>query len=280
MTLDVSRGALIENRKLKFENHLALRGWLFALMILLAGSARADWRGELSSPEPGGFPALRPMKLEYQCGWAGLTAGRVEARFSHPSADTCELDATAATTGLVRALWRLDATHEARGNLLTLRPLTVRQQEIYRAQTVRTELDFDENGVARLRVAANDKNPARKKRYEFPDLYDLQTALLYVRSQKLGNGEVYRMVVYPGSAPYLATVTVLGREGIKVKAGGYPAIKLDLRLQKVTKDMTLAPHGKFKRGTAWLSDDADRLPLRMNAQMFVGSVWVELAKAE
>jgi hypothetical protein len=88
------------------------------------------------------------------------------------------------------------------------------------------------------------------------------------------------MVVYPGTAPYLATVTVLGRERIKVRAGAYPAIKMDLRLQKVTDDMMLAPHGKFKHATAWMSDDTDRLPLRVNAQIFVGSVWVELVKVE
>ena len=44
--------------------------------------------------------------------------------------------------------------------------------------------------------------------------------------------------------------------------------------------MKLEPHGKFKHATGWLSDDADRLPLRMNAQIFVGSVWVELQKVE
>jgi hypothetical protein len=87
-------------------------------------------------------------------------------------------------------------------------------------------------------------------------------------------------VVYPGTAAYLATVTVLGRERIKVPAGSYPAIKVDLRLEKVTGDMKLVPHGKFKHATGWLSDDGDRLPLRMNAQIFVGSVWVELAKVE
>jgi hypothetical protein len=133
--------------------------------------------------------------------------------------------------------------------------------------------------VDRLRESTNDKKPAKRKRYDFSNLYDLQTALLYVRSQKLADGDVYRMVVYPATAPYLATVTVLGHEKIKVKAGSYPAIKVDLQLEKVMGDMTLAPHGKFKHGTGWLSDDADRIPLRLNAQLFVGTVWVELAKA-
>jgi hypothetical protein len=217
--------------------------------------------------------------LDYDCGWAGFTAGHVEAQFERTDGDTCELDATAATSGLARALWRMDATHQARGDLDSLKPLTVTQQEVYRSQIIKTDLRFDDDGVDRLRESTNDKKPAKRKRYDFPGLYDLQTALLYVRSQKLADGDVYRMVVYPATAPYLATVTVLGHEKIRVKAGSYPAIKVDLSLERVMGDMTLAPHGKFKRGTGWLSDDADRIPLRLNAQLFVGTVWVELAKA-
>jgi len=248
----------------------------------MAGTAslRADWRDELTAPEPGEFPPLRSVQLEYLCGWAGLKAGEVEARFTQPSPDICELDVKAATTGLARTLWRLDATHVARGSSSTLRPLSVRQAEVYRYQTLRTLLDFDERGVTHLRESTNDKFLARRKRYDFPDLFDLQTTLLFVRSQKLQTGQVYRMAVYAGTNPYLAMVTVLGRERIKVRAGTYPAIKMDLRLEKITPDMKLEPHGKFKRATGWLSDDADRLPLRLNAQIFIGSVWAELVKVE
>jgi len=204
----------------------------------------------------------------------------VNVQFLHPAANIGELDANASTTGLARALWRLDATHDARANLLTLKPLAVRQREIYRAQTIRTDLDFDPTGVERFRQSTNDKNPARRKHYDYPNLYDLQTALLYVRSQKLEPGQTYRIVVYPATAPYLATVTVLDREKIKVRAGTYPAIKMDLRLEKVNADMKLEPHTKFKRATGWLSDDQDRIPLRLNAQLFIGTVWVELQKEE
>jgi hypothetical protein len=250
------------------------------LLLAATAVAHADWRGDLSDPQPGAFPMLRPMQLDYLCGWAGLPAGRVEVRFFHPAPDTCELDATAATIGFARALWRIDATHAARANVESLKPIDVHQREMYPSRTIQTDLDFDDAGVDRLRQSTNDKNPARHKRFDFQNLYDLQTALLYLRSQPLENGRVYHLVVYPANAPYLATVTVLGREQIKVKAGTYPAIKIDLRLEKVTNNMTLAPHGKFKHGTGWLSDDADRLPLRLNAQIFVGTVWLELQKVE
>jgi hypothetical protein len=253
---------------------------VLALLLISTTIAHADWRANLSPAGPGPFPPLREVKLDYECGWSGIKAGEVVAQFSHPAPGQCLLTATAATVGAPRVLWRMDATHEARGDLLTLKPLSVRQTEAYHYQTIRTELDFDDQGVSQLRASTADKNPARRKHFNFPGLYDLQTALLYVRGQKLDNGDVYRIVVYPGSAPYLATVTVEGRDKTKVKAGAYPAIRLDLKLEKVMADMTLAPHGKFKRATAWISDDADRLPLRMNAQIFVGSVWVELTKVE
>ena len=248
--------------------------------MAVSGTLRADWQGDLSSPQPGDFPPLRPVTLHYQCGWAGLSAGQIDVHLWRPDTGVGELDVKAATTGLTRALWRLDAAHEARASLASLKPISVRQKEVYRSQTVETNLDFDDSGVDQLRESTNEKNPARKKRFDFPNLYDLQTALLYVRSQSLETGKVYRIVVYPATSPYLATVTVLGREKIKVKAGSYPAIKMDLKLEKVTKDLSLVPHGKFKRATGWLSDDGDRLPLRLNAQIFVGSVWVELDKIE
>src|SRR5205085_12491946 len=104
---------------------------------------------------------------------------------------------------------------------------------------------------------------------------DLQSALLYLRSQSRPERNVRRTVVYCAPAPYLATVTVLGRERVTVPAGSYNAIKFDLQLNRI-KDGQLQPHRKFRRANAWLSDDQDRVLLRIEAQVFVGSVVCEL----
>src|SRR5207249_1923444 len=75
---------------------------------------------------------------------------------------------------------------------------------------------------------------------------------------------------------YLAIVTVVGREKISVHAGSYSAIKLDLQLKRIGKHRELEPHRKFRRATIWVSDDAERLLLRIEAQVFVGTVFAEL----
>jgi len=78
----------------------------------------------------------------------------------------------------------------------------------------------------------------------------------------------------------LATLTVLGRETISVHAGSYRAIKIDLHLNKIGKNLELEPHKKFRRATLWVSDDSDRILLRVEAQIFVGTVFADLQSVE
>ena len=61
-----------------------------------------------------------------------------------------------------------------------------------------------------------------------------------------------------------------------MRSGNYNAIKIDLNLQRVNKKNELEPHRKFKRATIWLSDDNDRVILRIESQIFVGTVTAEL----
>jgi hypothetical protein len=112
--------------------------------------------------------------------------------------------------------------------------------------------------------------------FSLPNLFDLYSASLYLRSQALKQGNVYRLAVYPATNPYLAIIKVTGREKISVRAGTYNAIKLDLQLKRIGKHLELEPHKKFRRATIWVSDDAERLILRIEAQIFVGTVFAEL----
>jgi hypothetical protein len=104
----------------------------------------------------------------------------------------------------------------------------------------------------------------------------LHSAALYLRSQPLKPGKVYRLAVYPAANAYLATIKVTGQDKISVHAGTYNAIRLDLQLKRIGKHLELEPHKKFRRATIWVSDDAERLILRIEAQIFVGKVFAEL----
>jgi hypothetical protein len=247
------------------------------LLASWSGSFAADWQATLSKESAGNFPELRPLRAFYRFGWSGVTAATGEIHFTKPSNDRFELEGTGRTSGFVRALWKLDVTQRAAANSHTLAPIETQQTENYRSKKIVTHLTFTNSGVTRARTESQgDKAETKSKQLNFPNLFDLHSAALYLRSQPLKQGSVYRLAIYPATNAYVAIIKVIGRGKISVHAGTYNAIKLDLQLKRIGKHLELEPHKKFRRATIWVSDDAERLVLRVDAQIFVGTVFAEL----
>ena len=246
------------------------------MLLLGSPSFATTWQSTLSKDPPGNFPEPRSLRATYNFGWAGLTAATAEARFSKFSGNRFQLEGTGRTTGLTRALWRYDVNYRAVADGDTLRPVEMQQIETVRSKRIVTHLSFSATGVTRARTEGKGAGLTKTRTFNLPELFDLHSALLYLRSQPLKDRSVYRVLVYPATSAYLATITVTGREKISVHAGSYNAIKVDLQLNKIGKNLELEPHRKFRRATIWLSDDADRIILRIEAQVFVGTVFAEL----
>lgn len=259
---------------------MKIRATQYLIPILFASCLvvfAANWETTLTKGPPGNFPELRPLRASYRFGWSGFTAATGEVHFTKPDANQFEFEGTGRTIGLVRALWKFDVNHRAVANAQTLHPIETHQTENYRSKKIVTDLAFSNGGVTRTRTEGERSSEGPKTRqFNMPDLFDLHSAALYLRSQPLKNQSVYRIVVYPATNAYLAILTVVGREKISVHAGNYNAIKLDLQLKRIGKHLELQPHRKFRRATAWVSDDPERLLLRLEAQIFVGTVFAEL----
>jgi hypothetical protein len=249
---------------------------IFAFLAFCSSSLAGNWQATLSKDPAGNFPELRPLQASYRFGWSGLTAATGDVHFTKPSENKFQLNGTGRTIGLVRALWKLDVNYQAVASAQTLRPIETQQTENYRSKKIVTHLTFTNNGVTRARTEGKDAAQAKTRQFNFPNLFDLFSAMLYLRSQPLKERSVYRVVAYPATNAYLATVKVIGREKISVHAGSYSAIKLDLHLKRIGKHLELEPHRKFRHATIWVSDDAERLLLRIEAQVFVGTVFAEL----
>jgi hypothetical protein len=249
---------------------------LIAFLLARLPASAASWQATLTRDPPGNFPEPRPLRAIYNFGWAGLTAATAEVHFSKSSANHFQLEGVGRTTGLARALWRFDVNYRAVADREALRPIEVQQIETARSKRIVTHLSFTSAGVTRARTEGKGAGVTKTRTFNLPELFDLHSVLLYLRSQPLKDHSVYRVLVYPTTSAYLATVTVTGREKIWVHAGSYNAIKADLQLKKIGKDLELEPHRKFRRATIWLSDDADRIILRIEAQVFVGTVFAEL----
>jgi hypothetical protein len=251
--------------------------WLGASLASLSPTAAPPaWEKTVTTLPRGDFPNPRPFVATYNFGWNDLVAATGEIQFDK-SANRLQFQGVGQTVGIARALWKFDVHHRAVADAETLRPIEMSQVEERRRKTVTDDLLFTADGVERTRIDSKTNKRSALKTFTFPGgVFDMHSALLYLRSQPLREGDVYRLVVYPATSPYLATLTVSGHPSITIAAGTYKAIKLDVQLYKIGKKLELEPHKKFRRASVWVSDDADRLLLRIEAGIFVGTVFAEL----
>jgi hypothetical protein len=251
--------------------------WLSATLAGLSPTAAPlAWEKTVTTLPRGDFPNPRPLVATYNFGWNDLVAATGEIQFDSSDA-RLQFQGVGQTVGIVRSLWKFDVHHRAVADALTLRPIQMHQVEERRGKTVIDDLIFKPDGVERTRSDTKSKKTSTPKTFSFPGgVFDMHSALLYLRSQPLREGDVYRLVVYPATSPYLATLTVADRSSITIAAGTYQAIKLDVALNRIGKKRELEPHKKFRRAGVWVSDDSDRLLLRVEAAIFVGTVFAEL----
>lgn len=259
---------------------------LLSLSLLLAVCSavarekdKDDWRSQLTT-RVGKHTLPRPLTAEYDFGWSGLKAADATATFRRGKG-TAELELTARTTGLARTLWQMDTRGLSIVAGKSLRPLKLTQTEKYRRKKIDTTVDFSAKGPRRMRVITPpDPEPPKPKTFKVGYAHDLHSAFLFVRSQRLAKGDTITLCVFPGSSPYLAEVTVGHREKLKAAGREWSAIPCDIKLREIEKDNSLAPHAKFKSARVWLSDDPDRLLLRIEADVYVGSIFAEMREVK
>lgn len=256
--------------------------WIITVILLATrcvaypGETPDCARSLTSDKGPGSFTAPPPMHLAYRFGWSGLQAAKADIHLFSPTRNTFEIDAAGGTSGFPRVLFKFDVHQHATENKTTLRPIHFSQEEQYRSETVKTDVDFGSDQVTGLREKIPGDQSPKQNIFKFSPVFDMATALLWVRSQPLADGETESIVVWASNAPYLARVKVLGRETIRVDGQKRDAIKLDLKLFRIDKKMQLKEHKLFKGGRGWLSDDDKRIPLRIEADIFIGYVFAEL----
>jgi hypothetical protein len=273
---------------------VALRNpWIFNLrnlgLILAAFFAITAAYGEENDPAwansvttgkgPGKFPPPPNVHLTYRFGWSGITAAEADVRLANKDGTT-KITVSGGTNGFARTLFKCDIDHECISQRESLLPIHIVQDEKYAAQLVHTTIEFNSKSVTSLREVTPSKDPPKPKTLEFYPVYSLETALLWLRSQPLTEGEREIMVVYANNAAYLGTIKVVGREQIHIGQTEHNAIKVEFNFKTIDNHLNLRTYKRFKSGRGWLSDDEYRLPLRVEADIFIGYVFAELETSD
>ena len=256
---------------------MKLKNILTATAItLVAASSQAtaqDWAKELSSPKLGKFPKLKPIQLTYQAKFDNaINAGKISFIFDKPDKRYPNYYICQAYGGSALNLLPYNFSTTTFASRKTLLPKLVIINEKDRKESDDIVNKYSTRSVTSKKTTKKiGAKTGQTFNHTFKASYthDFLSAMLYLRSQKLANGDTYKLAVHPFSSPYLTTVKVLGRE----KYLGKNCIKLDVSLRKINKkSLALESYKKVQNATIWITDDADRIPLEFKLKVKVSKL--------
>jgi hypothetical protein len=235
------------------------------------------WKKNLSSPDPGSYQTISPCVIDLQVTWNGMIdSGKLRIEFAPKDAkksDVYIVRSSASSLGPAAVLFPYQCDFWSELDPTSLKPKLFHAVETDNSETSTSDtrhfndrVEYQENTKP-----LDGRPPTRKERvFKFNPVFDIFSAMLHVRSQKLEPGDLITLVVHPSGSPYLLNVKVIARELHLDRK----TIRLSVGLRKINrKTLELAPYKKMKKdATLWLSDDAERIPVELRAAVFIGDI--------
>lgn len=224
-------------------------------------------------------PVLQPGEsLTYQVGWALFGhAGQIKIAASTGTlADmpVTRVVTTTSTTGLARLLYRFDGEADMLIDAHDGRLLSALAKTRSRGERTQASVSFDY--VNKEASYVDHLRPDRTTLLHLPEEsrpLDLITSLVQTRTWSLAIGESRDMLVLFDDEFYELRITAEHEEILATTDGPRKALLLVPR-------MIGPPKGMFRRGgevRVWVSADEDRLPLRFEVKLKVGTAYAVLS---
>lgn len=229
----------------------------------------------------------RGEQLDYRVNYSMLPIGRASMQISPQLhrvnfRDTYKLDVFGKTKGLTSFLVDVDDHWGAYLDSVSLLP-QVTYRNIKEGGYRKNEILRFDHRQKNIEVKILDQ---KKGMYKIPEYYhypidpdrevymrDMLGGYLFMRTinfNKYNVGDTLTISGFFEDTFYDLNIVLRAREIVKTKAGKFNALKV----------APVMPDNKLFNGkdsiTAWFSDDDNKIPLRVEARMFIGSVYVEL----
>ncbi|MCU0357385.1 MAG: DUF3108 domain-containing protein [Cyclobacteriaceae bacterium] len=194
--------------------------------------------------------------------------------------DCFKVDVYGKTTGMVNWVADVDDNWGAYIDTVALVP-QMTYRKIREGKYRKDEIITFDHKQRKIEAKVLDQKTGKfkePKQYDAPpQVRDLIAGFMYMRTMDFSGLKPNDTVTVEGfyeDTVYKLKVLYKGKETIKVKAGKFRTIVMK----------PIMPDNKLFAGensiTVWFSDDKNRIPLKVNANMFIGSAGVELISYE
>ena len=242
------------------------------LAVILAALLTGCLMAIAASPGPDAPPLVPGEKLTYSVTWSVFPAGEVRAELQRAGdgpADYYRAVTTARSHGFVSLLYNLDDEFRSRFSSGTICAESISKRVNEGRRRKQTQIVFDS---ARQLAVLDEHNlskpgePPKHDEHPIPAcVQDVVSAFYFLRTQPLTVGSRILMPLNDGGETTEVSVEVQAREEIDTPQGRRWALRLEPtvfgKLYKRKGQMLI-----------WISDDAERLPLRIKAMMSVGTI--------
>lgn len=221
---------------------------------------------------------VRGEKLTYKAHYGFLNAAEavvhLDTSIYNVDSHTCyKVDIDAKTTGSFAFVYDVDNLYRSYIDTAKIIPHKFYRNISENKYKLEETIEFDHTSK-KARVHQNKKGKIKEKEYDMPShAQDLVSGYYYLRTVDFTNvvkGDTISMDAFFEDEAYDFKILYLGRKELKTKFGKVPSIEL----------APIMPDNKIFRGENsvkfWISDDINRVPLKVRAKLFVGAFEVEL----
>ncbi|MGJ8632451.1 MAG: DUF3108 domain-containing protein [Luteolibacter sp.] len=252
---------------------------LFTAITLLSlpVSAAPAWEAEISKLKTGSHPPIPSSTLDFKLSWKGmLKAGTLRMEFSPPDVKkpgSFVIKSSASSIGVASSLFPYSHSYWSEIDPKSLDSKYFNSTETGKEESVETTNRYSSSQTRVTEKTTDLKTKAISNQafvFGHGQAHDLFSAILKIRSQRLAPGDEYTLLLLPFTSPYLLKVKVESKE----KHMGRDTLRMSFAMQKIDrKSGALRTYKKLKRPvTLWLTDDADRIPLELRAEVYIGDV--------
>jgi hypothetical protein len=248
---------------------------------LLARTVAGTAEPPLATPANGLFPG---ESMTFVVALGGVEAGEAALAVGTPGKvdgrEAIVVSSRVASSGAFRWVKEVDDELTSTIDLETGLPTKVIADVTFGAKRYHSEGTFQGALVDLAWHKGDDR--IRHTRYDFGavDAHDAHTAMAAMRTWEGQPGETQRLYIVGGRRIWRTDVTWAGRETIGTQLGNQSAVRLDGESVRVTGRLEPEPGKKARTFSVWMSDDADRVPLKVIAHTELGDVVIELTGYE
>ena len=236
---------------------------LLLALLVTAPAAAQNGSGSTVPFRPG-------ERLAYTVEYGRVPAGSMEIRIegleTYRERPAYHIVFEAATNRAISFVYELDTLEESYFDAERFHSLYYRRTGTENDRDRAKEYSFDQENQLRIEIGG-DTVPTS------PNAVDQLAMMYYLRMIPLDQGAKYRLTNQADPDDNPLTIKVSKRERIKVPAGTYDTVLLELDLQ--------TDSGMFKKGgknRVWVTDNARRIPVKVSTKLGLGSFTAELVE--